>query len=301
MEAMDHPRCSELLPAYDRAELGASDAAAVEAHLASCEECSLELSGIRALHAVAVDPMTSGERSELHRRIAAATSEPATQTEVVVPAKPSFWARVAPALGGIALLVVVVSGVAMMAGSGDETASDGSGGADFGTAEDSAAEGGGVGAGESAPAVQGDQDGADVTWAGEIGRVSERRLSRDVRRERFPLTGRTAALVAADAERVSATKAAETTLRYSLALQDAAGDANAAQIEECAESVSDALPYPTVPVYGALAELDGRMVLLLGFNWAKEEGKPLNEVMLWAWPVGDCAIPVFYGAGTPRE
>jgi hypothetical protein len=299
MEAMDHARCSELLPALERGELDAPVAATVTDHLDGCEDCRLELAGLRALHRSRVEPMTAQERDQVRARIAAAIDEPAEQEVLVPSSRRGFWARLAPALGGIAVAAVVLTGVVMSGG--DDTGfqagdADGGGSGGAGGTEDSVTSGA-----ESAAEPAQAADGALAYYAGDIGKVTQRDLARSVRRQSEVTaldSGRTMAPLSGGGKARNAEQVWKSNLS---ALQTQVDATTGDQLAECTRNVRNNLTYPIVPIYAATAELDGRPILLIGFRWGQAAQRDLDEYMLWAWPIGDCSIPVFYGSGTPQD
>jgi hypothetical protein len=300
---MDHARCSELLPPYEREELTPAEADAVRHHLHGCEECSRELVAVKALGAAAVEPLTAPERDRLHAAIGAAVAEESTQTVFGAPRR-SLWARLGPALAGVATLVLIVAGVSFLGnGTGLESADDSGGSAE--------SAGGGDGGGQASDPVQEPLNDGTPVYAGDIGKVTLASLSRDTRRRYFVPrassetqnalsgagTGESPGSETANDAARSETDAADQ-LRE---LQAQADIATGRQIADCARSVDAAVPYETLPVYAATATLKGERVLLIGFNWTKSDGKRLGQFMLWAWPIGDCRVPVFYGSSTPPK
>ena len=301
MEAMDHARCSELLPAYDRGELDAPEAAAVASHLDGCVDCSLELAGVRALHMAPAEPMSAAERAGVHSAIATAIAEPDRQ-EVVAPApRRRFWARVAPALGGVAVLAIVLVGIAMnLGGTSDDRSFDGGdGGSGAGGAATESEDAATLEGAQSAPAP--DVANEELAYfAGDIGAVSQRDLRRAAKSRRVETADGSARTIATDgAAAFSGFDTDESRTRYLSALKGQADEPTGQQIEECSRTVTEGFDFPSVPTYAALARLGGQRVLILGFSWGENEGGRLNRFMLWAWPIGDCRVPVFYGSGTP--
>jgi hypothetical protein len=302
---MDHTRCSELLPGYQRGELAPAEAAAVRSHLHGCEDCSQELAGLKLLRAADDEPLTADERDRIHASIAAAVADEVTQT-AIAPARRPLWSRLAPALAGVATLVVIVVAAVSLSGglSGSDSADEG----------DPALESG-AGGGDAEDPARDAQDYADsmtAFYAGDLGKVTESSLSRDTRKRRF------VSRAGSEMDDVSLGAAAEENAEpqagsdgsrpepsdasdYLRSLRAQADAAVGRQIADCARSVAAAVRYETVPVYAATATLEGDRVLLIGFNWTKSGGKELGQFMLWAWPIGDCTTPVFYGSTTPPK
>ncbi|MQA99561.1 MAG: hypothetical protein GEU78_04615 [Actinobacteria bacterium] len=292
---MDHARCSELLPPYERGELTPAEAGAVRRHLQGCDECSRELVGVKALRAAAVEPLTDTERDRLHAAIAAGVADEPAQTVIVAPRRP-LWARLGPALAGVATLVLIVVGVSFLGiGTGLDSADD----------SGRSAESAGEGSEAPAAAPEGEAGGGDPTvsafYAGDIGTVTVSSLSRDTRRRRFEAVSDTT-YTEADPEGTESDRSKRNgpdSADHLAALEAQADLATGRQIADCARSVEKAVPYETLPVYAATATLKGERVLLIGFNWTKNDGEKLGQFMLWAWPIGDCRVPLFYGSTTP--
>ncbi|HEV3473325.1 MAG TPA: zf-HC2 domain-containing protein, partial [Actinomycetota bacterium] len=93
---MDHENCSERLPRLVRGELDHAERELVQAHLATCADCSRELIAVEALMALPETELSADERRALH--------------QAVLSPAPRSWARLAPALGALGLLAVVAIG-----------------------------------------------------------------------------------------------------------------------------------------------------------------------------------------------
>lgn len=302
-DEMDHERCSELLPRYERGELAPGQAEAVRDHLQTCEACTQELAGLELLEAAAVDPLSPAERTRVYAAIAAAVDADSQQQTTVLPARRPLWVRFAPALAGVATLALIVTGAALLgSGSGSDTAGEGDG------SGRSSREAGGGDAGEAAQEVGAGNGASGAFYAGDIGTVTVKSLSRDTRRRRFlrAPANTSFADAAADAENAESagadeSRGADEPLDALRNLQAQADVAVGRQIADCARSVTSTVPYETLPVYAATATLKGDRVLLLGLRWTPRGGKELGRFMLWAWPIGDCSVPVFYASTSPPK
>ena len=310
---MDHARVSELLSAYERGELGAADVRTVDAHVRECPDCAQELRGLKALNASSVEPLTHAERAVLRERIAAAVAEDATQT-VIAPPRSAWWVRFGPALAGAATIALVVSGVAFLGwGGGLDSSGDAAGGGTGSGAPESVEGDGGADAGGRATA-----GGSAAVFAGDLGEITSQALTRDTRERTLRgLPDRLTGLSPYASEAQPASEDGSDTLsgeaapspnsnrhtRRTMAnlgaLQIQTDRATGRQIAECVATVTEEFPFPSVPVYAATATLDGDRVLVVGFTWRKSPDARGREFMVWAWPIGDCRVPVFYGSSTP--
>jgi anti-sigma factor RsiW len=104
---MNHERCSESLGAWLRGELPASEAEEVAAHVEECADCARERDALGLLLALDVEPLVEEERARLERAVLAQR-----RAEVIAwaPTRPSWRARLAPALGAAALIALVAVG-----------------------------------------------------------------------------------------------------------------------------------------------------------------------------------------------
>jgi hypothetical protein len=306
---MDHARCSESLPLYLRGELEPARADAVRRHLDVCEQCSAERRALEVLEAGALEPLSAGERNRIHAAISEAVAEESTQT-VLAPARKPLWTRLAPALAGAATLLLIVVGALYLgdAGTGFDTAGEG-GGSPEGAPDALRVEDSGAGQGTVT-----DDAAGTALYAGDIGKVTVSSLGRDTRRRALLRNGGEADTAFSAADETAGGDATEPEAGEEAAKLDAGDAADnlrvlraqadiavGRQMADCARSVASAVPYETVPVYAAKATLKGDRVLLMGFKWAKREGRELDRFMLWAWPIGDCRIPVFYGSSGPPK
>jgi hypothetical protein len=319
---IDHERCSELLGSFVLRELAPDEAQAVEAHLATCEECELERRGLAALTAEPEeDPvLTEFERAALHRTLAAARSAPGTE---VMPARRSIWARVAPALGAAALIVFAVFGLTRIEFGGedqDDAATEGGGGATVEElrAEDVEVEVGGPDIADApAPAAlnaaaqdatetqranaEEEQADGSAGFSGaargfaarfdpDAGQFTARQLRRYAARQ--------PPFVQASSE--YQVRDADEPLGHShlLALAGAASaERESETIRRCGEQVLEQ-DLPLLPVYGGFGRLGGRDVLVIGFVFGRDVA--LDRFLVWVWPQRSCDIPVLVQDGRLR-
>lgn len=296
MTTMDHDRCSELLGAYVRGELDASERDPVDAHLATCAECRAERAGLVALLGSGdTDPLTEMERARLRRAVLAA-GQPDEVTPVAET--PPSWAeargnRLLQVLGTAALLVMIggfiyATGLTGGGMGGMDSAEDGSGGggdeAPAATSDEALeAEAGG---GTSRSSAQDLAGGPRPTFRRSLGEITGRRLNQ-LGREGLPLVMFSRAYGVEDVSGLQAD------FRDELA---AAADPHSDTVRECSDLVTEAFP-ASLPAYGALAELDkldGDEILVLAFAWTDQPSGPLDQSMVWGWPLGNCDQPVEY-------
>lgn len=107
MTTIDHDRCSELLPAFVAADLGAENTAAVRDHLATCEQCRAEKAGLEALRAGAGPGLSERERALLHHGVTAAVGAEPEVTVISLERKRSLGAYAARALGAAAAITII--------------------------------------------------------------------------------------------------------------------------------------------------------------------------------------------------
>ena len=273
---MDH--ASEDLRGYALGELGTERTREVEEHLRSCAECRSELVAVRALALAEPEPMNDLERARLRQGVQARVS-PAGATPKNRGAR-----RLYAALGAAALIAIVaVGGYVGLQGdlglSGDD---EGGGGGNEGATAESAPEEAARDSAQLRRVARFDRD---------LGRVDEKRLQ--ALGERKP--GSRRALLAA----YNLASGALTDLSDGL-VEQAPGDVRD-QVEECLASVEETSgSLSPVPYYGALAELDGREVLVLSFAWdgSSDDKDKLDSYMIYVWRRGGgCDFPVSYQSG----
>lgn len=284
----DHDRCSELLAAYARGELDAPLRAALEEHLAGCAGCRAEAAAVRALLAPAGRPLSELERARLHAAIAAglAAAEPAPR---------SLWARLYPALGAAAALLVLFSaGYLTLRGDGGEDAATG---APAGIEQTTK----GPGAGAPAPFADTPEEagragdagaGPEVLMAvgplydGDLGAISRRDLARLAARAPFP----------AFASTFDAGDAAAQRDAFADQLARAWGDGAA---RACIAALLSDEP-GALPAYGADARLDGAAVLVVGAALAPSGSGPLSDYVVVAYDPSGCARVAGAAGPIPR-
>ena len=311
-DQIDHLRCSELLPAFLDRTLGPSDAAAVEAHLESCDECRAERRGLELLRSEETDGLSTSERGALERGVMAGIAQdPDTATVVTLPPRRQFGARVAGVLGAAAVVVVIATFFYLGVSGGDDQSPSLSGG-DTQEVEDEAGRSverstrfnnkAGSGGGESADRGPVPAAAQDTTSSAGLRAAPSPRFRVDEK----PLTG-------ADLQKRGESSLESVTFAASYSANDArgsrtlleqlvdaadnaAGGEVAAQVEECGGQVLDSED-PTIPTFGSVGELDGREVLVLGFAWTRRSSGPLDRYMVWAWERGSCDVLVDYVDG----
>jgi len=269
---------SEDLRAYTLGGLEPGRSQEVEAHLSSCDACRSELASVRALTDDEPEAMNDLERSRLRRGIEAGVMSGAAGSRGRGPR------RLYAALGAAALIVIAVVG-------GYFGFQGGLSGSDDGGAE-------GAGTADSAPErVASDENSSllrAVRFDRNLGRVSDRQLQ--ALGERGPRRA-FALLYAANGSEQEETAVADLTG----GLAEAAPPSVRDQVEECLTSVEGTSgSLSPVPYYGALAELGGREVLVLGFAWdASPAGhERLDSYMIYAWiRGGGCDFPISYLSG----
>lgn len=105
MRNIDHEKVSAALHAYVRGGLAETEAAEIEAHLASCTDCRRESDAVRALTAAPEPLMSDVERAALHRDVRTAVAvAPRSRTH-------TWGRRFAPALGAAAMLALIAVGI----------------------------------------------------------------------------------------------------------------------------------------------------------------------------------------------
>lgn len=291
-----HERWSELLPAYVRGELSDEEAARVTEHLQECPACAAEQRGLIALAAPEPEPLTEMERARMRRAVLeeavpAPDAAPAAET---APAPSDRRARLFPLLGAAAVALAIA--VFAYGGGG------GLGGGDAGSTSD-APEGAEAEGGEEALDAGASQDQVtmedaaggsaaraappDPTFKASIGDVDATRLNRLGRRG-LSLVVFSRALTAADVPRLRDD--------FIDRLARRAPAARGRQIRECAADITSTFPN-SLPAYGAVGNFtDGpqREVLILAFAWTNEDQGPLDQSMVWAWPLGTCDSVAHY-------
>jgi anti-sigma factor RsiW len=314
---MNHERCSELLPALVRGELDDAVRVGVEAHLESCHDCSAERASLVILLALPdPEPLTDIERSNLHRAVYEAGAQEAPPE--LSPAGPltvrerRWGARLYPILGAAAVLAIIGTFFYLGGNGGDDIAADNATGGGNNKVE-KALQDGGAAAPAAAPSEL-----PPASWDGDIGRVSDSELKHLAARrigpeangiasgqvaETFGATngseaGDTAASPdASSGAAVGAPVKSRARLGGVEGLETAAPSDLGPQIESCVDKVVEGID-TAVPVYGATATYKGQKVLVLGFLWQESVEIGYDRYMVWAFPIGDCEVPLQFISGT---
>jgi hypothetical protein len=305
-EAMTHERCSELLPGILRGDLTSEDEAAARAHLAGCEECQAELSGLNALQGEELLQMSSEERDRLHRGVAAALA-PAGRAADVIPLE---GRRVAPRgarwLGAAAAVIVLGVGAAfatqLFAGGDDgdagvESADSGAGGAGTESVQDLDGPRP-VFAGSALALSDAPEPAAEESAAGEdegAARTANQFSSAIDSAERLRRLARGSPLLAAFADAYDAAEAEALADDFlGLLVEDAGNVPAAAQVEECGQIALDAAIDPILPVFAAPSRYEGEPSLVLGYVTGDSS---LDHYSVWVWPEGSCDRPLHTDGG----
>lgn len=302
MRELTHEECSDRLEAYASDRLDQSARREIDAHLADCADCSLELVAVRALRAVQVEPMTGPERERVANAVRAAVS--------VAPRKglvERFGSRFAPALGAVALVVIAAVALVSLpddaADSPSVSSSEGSpaeGGADVARDDDArtmesqaeapapaglpnqsqqdAASGGGGTAVGGSEAADAEAQPATTSEA----QALNTRSNFTVVGESFSETGiQPGSLVPARIPRrgLDYFDAGPADLASMAPNERVAG-----LVEECAERTIATSPHPVVPSSAAYYSDD---VLVIGFVWLDPSASTFNYE-LRGWVGGDC-------------
>lgn len=313
---MEHSRASELLSEYARGDLDAETSGRLAAHLAGCEECSLELRAVTALlPAPAEETLTDLERARLHRAVREGALERTPEREgalerTIVPEPKRGPGRMASWLGAAAMLALVAVGITQLDLTGGDDAADGGGssavqeeaGSDVARDESAPVEFGGPDIGEgstrsnSAEALAEDEaaggaasDAARIParFDPDAGAFKTNELRNYAARE-DPFRAFAANYSSADAEALQDL--------YLDAIENAAPSGKGRSlIRRCALQVMEQ-DFPIVPAYGAYGRFEGRRVLVLGFVYAPED-QDLSRYLVWVWPRESCSSPVKIIAG----
>ena len=308
MTAIDHARCSELLPAFLKGELGEADAAAVRDHLSGCDECRSERTGLEALLAAGGDALTTEEQTRLERGVMSAI---APADVIPMPARRSFGARAAQLLGAAAA-ITLIGGFIYLGVTGG-----GSGGGEAGVAQDAldaadapepAAEGAGGGGGDRMSRGK-EEQGTTDTAAGSLAdddagfRPPMFAATRDsytsAELERLGESSDPSVMSANYYNAGDADRDASLLEQLVDSARSNAGNEIAAQVEECSQRVLDSQD-SIVPTFGILGELDGTEAVIVGFAWTSRSSGSLDQYMVWAWERGDCDVTLEYISGRIR-
>jgi hypothetical protein len=313
--SFDHDRVSESLPAFLDGTLGEADARLVEEHLATCEDCRLEAAAVRALRSPAVSPLTDKERLALEHKVMAgiADDSPATVTELQPRTK--VGARIAQVMGAAAAIAVFATLLYFGSSMGGDDSLDES--SDGGNAIERAAEANLEDRDEkrakrSEPIAAADSANAGTGAAGGSAAGEDTESSyKSAPDPRFTVADEPYS--SSDLQKLGESSLASVTFAHYYTTRDADGrdalldqlvaaaDASSgsevsSQVYECGLQVLDTED-PTIPTFGALAEVDGAPVLVLGFVWSRASSGPLDRYMVWAWERGDCATAVDFVDG----
>ena len=296
MTEITHERCSELLGPYSSGRVDDTARADVDAHLATCPDCSRELAGLTALRAGEIEPMTGPEREVITAAVRAA---------VLGGAKPSWaehWGRrLAPALGAAALVAIAVIGYVSFQTDDSRVPAAGTATQDEDrstdvTAEDAEAEtfGASKEAGEPAADAAHSQDmqikagtGTDALAPGRAGAPIA-----VVVEEGFARTAFTPDLFAPRDARTTKNAGGSGLAARDTFLFAADDPVLQSRVEECARTVTETSPYPLTPTYAAHFPDDD--ILVLGFVWRDEVSGTLNfELRGWRGESCDRISPIY--------
>ena len=314
-ESFDHDRVSELLPAFLDGTLTEADARAIATHLETCEDCRSEETALKVFRAAPVEPLTSSERLALEHKVMAgiAGDGPAPVTELP---RRRAGARVAQALGAAALVAAIATFFYLGGGMGsgdDESASTGGD-----TAEVAQEEGGALrdrdrrkaknrtsaGTAAAAPELGAAANDGAGGGSGESSFKAPPEPDFTVEDDPFTAAGlqklgesSLASVRFANYYSPNDAENRNTLLEQLVSSAEAAsGSSVAAQVDECGTQVLDTED-PTIPTFGALGELDGQPVLVLGFAFTRQSSGTLDRYMVWAWEEGSCSTAVDFVEG----
>lgn len=302
-EITTHEQCSELLAPFAKGELDDATERAVDVHLQGCSDCASEHRAVLALLSAEPQPLTDIERARM-RRVVLEEAVPAPDTHAIAPAPADRRARLFPLLGAAALIAIIAvfafTGLGNLGGTdaGDSTAqSGGEGEADEAEGEDTVD--GGL---EAAQEEQASEDTAGGSAAGagtmrakaptptfrpSIGEVDRARLNK-LGRQGLPLVVFSRAFSVTDVPRLRD--------RFIEHMADRAPTAHGNQIRDCATTITEEFPnaLPAYSAIGHFAERPQREVLIVAFAWTDEPEGPLDQSMVWAWPLGNCGSVAHY-------
>ena len=266
---MDHETCSAQLPQLVRGELADADRSALEEHLADCPDCARELTAVRALMSLPDAHMTADERRSLH--------------QAVLMPQPRRWARLAPALGAVGLLLVAAVGVTYFMGEGrDSFPAAGQMEADTEqTLEQPADEGAGRDAAKqrankgAAPKALNQTTADAATGGGTTEAFAAESLGVVTTYSTADLGPH---LLSYDDSDVSLPRA----LRR---LERNTPDAGS-QLTECAAVLQGAYEFELVPAFASVYPADQLLVMGFVFRSGTEQ-----RYAFWGWHLGDCTRP----------
>jgi anti-sigma factor RsiW len=309
-----HERCSELLRFLESGKLGASEAAAVEAHLASCDECARELAGLRSLTTGPGVMMSEEEKKRLHEAIRVAIrDERAPRADVVAASSNTALRRIWPSARVLAAAAVIVAGFVFATNifpNDDETA---------GPARQ-AVSGGGAGKAEAASegeaptpvfaapagtaAVAADQAEGAATEQSPTPEQALRAIAapappyslndlNELAQNHRPFTEFAKAYTVQDADRLG-----ESFLDQ-LASSAPTKDLSAA-VQECGSEKLRESPGPILPAFAAYDRVRGSHSLILGFVSSGGDSGPLDQFSLWVYAGTDCGVTSYSSSGSIR-
>jgi hypothetical protein len=297
MTEISHERCSELLPLWGQGRLDATDSAAVESHLATCEECARERAGMNLLVTTQeVETLTDDERARLRNAVAAAMvgDHPGAGEVVGFRQRPARRARLWPALRVAAVAAVVVAGFVFVPNlltddGGTRTGAGVSGGRSEAAAPEAARESSGpepVFVQATGPQAYGleTEDETAVAQATRAARPEPPYTRSELRllgRSRAPFTKFAASYTVEDAERLAGPFLEE--LAVAAPTDDVAG-----ALRTCGGEVLAAATHPTLPAYAAHEAVDDKPSLVLGFVSSATAAGPLDRYEIWVWANADC-------------
>lgn len=321
MTELTHDRCSELLRSFEEGQLAASEAAAVEAHLASCEECATERAGLTLLLAHEAGSLTDSERTRLRAGIAAAMARDRTAGgriaagAVPVPGtsrrRRRWRERMGPGLRLLAAAAVVVAGFVFATtvlpngggdsgtGGGAEPEVAGQGTLDVGAARAAPTPVFADAAAAEAVATEENEAAADEGGRGQAARAQvaapfTRIGLKKVGRSEEPFTDFAAVYTVDDADRL-----AEPFLEQ---LADSAPNEElASAVLICGGQVlDDPSSRPVLPAFAAYSTVGGEQSLIMGFVSSDEGSGALDRYQMRVWGGTDCDRQTYFNEGPIR-
>jgi hypothetical protein len=286
----------------------------VEEHLATCEDCRLEAAAVKALRAPTVSRLTDKERLALEHKVMAGIADdtPATVTELQPRTK--VGARIAQVMGAAAAIAVFATLLYLGSSMGGDDSADESGAAGdaIEQAESSLEDRDEKRAKRPQPIAAADSADAGTGAAGGNAAGEDAAASyKSAPDPRFTVADEP--YTSSDLQKLGESSLASVTFAHYYTARDAdgrdalldqlvaaaeasSGSEVSSQVYECGLQVLDTED-PTIPTFGALAEVDGAPVLVLGFVWSRAPSGPLDRYMVWAWERGDCATAVDFVDG----
>ena len=300
MTEITHDRCSELLGGYRRGELDPDDAAAVERHLAGCEECRTELAGLLALTAGPdLEPLGDDERRRLREAVAReGRLVPATVHEFPA-ARRTIWERHAGQIVGAAASIVAILFAYVVFGlpaSDDAGEGEGAGGGGEDAATLDTEEAPAAGSGPQPvfvlPEVQTEEESGQDQAAEE--ERSARTLTDFQNKSAFTESSirRLGEVGPIFREFMEAYTTDDADLAEDFLNQlgsEAPDDSLRDQILECGASLLEDDPErPLLPAFATVADFNDQESLILGFVTTDGTTSELGRFSIFVWPVGDC-------------